>query len=334
MARNNLAEALGETFTPEETAAFDASQASEHEVQGEETPEPEPAPDRREAPAADAKTDDADPVIDPADVDPKTGKARKVNYGAFHAERVKRQSTETELAKAREEIAKFNGRFDTLRQMAQGQKPPAPNAPPQPEQIEVPDVNVDPVGHFEARSRIAEQRIEAMDKWRQQQEQTTTANTNARRISEIAQNSEAEFSKANPDYADAFAHLKGARDKTLESMGYKDPVQRQNIMAHEAIQLAATALQNGLSPAEVVYNMAKAQGYAKAAPPPPAAPTPTPIAKKIETVARGQAATQSLGQANGSAPTEISAEAVLKMSDAEFAKWAGDGDNFKKLMGG
>ena len=158
---------------------------------------------------------------------------------------------------------------------------------------------------------------------------------NVRRLTEIAQTHEAEFSKATPDYQEAFQYVRQMRDQELEAMGYADPGQRQQIIQNDALQIAAQALQQNKNAAEVVYKIAKSRGFAGGKPP-PSAPIPAsqqPDAQKIAKIARGQEAGQSLGQVNGSSPAELSIEGVLKMSDKDFAKWATE-DNFRKLAGG
>ncbi len=157
----------------------------------------------------------------------------------------------------------------------------------------------------------------------------------------MAQSHEIEFTKANPDYTDAFQYLRQNRDAELIAMGYSDPGMRQQIISNDAIQIAAQALQTNRNAAEAVYNIAKARGWAPKTPPSPAATPkpaePHPDTVKLQNVAKGQKTAASLGQVNGSAPAETGIKAVLDMSDEDFAaKYAGqDGEaNWRKLMGG
>lgn len=319
-------ESLGESMTPEETSLMSDNQAAERQPEPELQLDPAPAPEAKEdAPAAQAAPKaDAQP-----DIDPETGKQRKVDYGAFHAERQKRQTTEAELQKAREELAKFNGRFETLQQLAQQTKAPA-----QTQEVTVPDVNVDPVGHFKALYEQSQNKINDLDRWRQTQEGERTAMNNVQQLTRIALGHEAEFAKKTPDYQDAAAYVRQMRDQELDYMGYKDPAVRQQIIQQDALQIAAQALQGNLNAAEVVYNIAKSRGYAAKAPAPAAPPAPaepSADAKKIATVAKGQAASQSLGQVNGSSVPETSVQALLQMSDTDFEA-ATKGDNWRKLF--
>lgn len=316
----------GDTMSAEESGMMDAnrdSEGSSPEVEAE-AEQPAAAAEAKPAGAPLEVEDHEEPAIDP-----KTGKERVVNYGALHAERQKRKTAETEAAKGREENAKLMGRFETLQQLAQRQQP-AKQEPT----AEVPDINIDPVGHFQALYQQSQQKIADIDKWRQSQEANATARNNVQELGRLAQQSEGEFIKTTPDYPDAFQYITKQRDQELQDMGYTDPGQRQQIMQTDALQIAAQALSGKKSPAEVVYKIAQARGYKiKEAPLVPVKVSETADGKKIATIAKGQSANTSLGQIGGTSIPEFSAENIAKMSDSEFEKWATD-DNWRKMMGG
>lgn len=327
-SNTNLA-SISEPLSAEETAIMDADRDAEHSL-----PEPEPVVEAApEAPAAQPELALEDEHEDDTPPDPSQPQ-RKVDYGALHAERQKRKASDAELAKAKEQIATFNGRWETLQQLARGQGGPQAT---QPQEIEVPDINLDPVGHFEAKDRIRDRELSELRQWKSAQESQQTEYNNVSRLTQIAVSHEQEFSKKEPGYQEAAAWVRSARDQELQYMGYADPAQRQQIINQDALQIAAQALQGNMNAAEVVFNIAKARGWqAKPVSTSPPAPVPAaqaPDAKKIATVARGQEAGQSLGQVNGSAPAEVGIEAVLKMSDKDFAKWATE-ENFRKMAGG
>lgn len=327
MAKNAHLEALAEPLTAEENGLMEANRDSEHTASEAEAEEVAAAPVKQPELALETEEHDED---DAPEIDPKTGKQRVVNYGALHSERKKRQAAEADVVKAREDFAKLSGRIEVLQQLAQRQQPQKVN-----QEVAIPDVNVDPVGHFQAKAQIAEQKIAGFEKWQQTQENNATAMNNVRELTGIAMRHETEFSKTTSDYQEAAAYVRQARDQELDYMGYKDPAVRNQIIQQDALQIAAQALQGNLNAAEVVYNIAKARGYQAKAPVSAAsvAPAKSPDAIKIATVAKGQAATQSLGQVNGESVPDLSPDAILKMTDAEFTKWASD-DNWRKLMGG
>lgn len=363
MARGSVAAAFGEAMTPEETQMMDDNRAAEYEPQTPDVPEPAPAPEpapvvveTKAAPAPAAE--EADDEIEGAEVDPQTGKIKRVPYGALHAERSERKkekeartAAEARATKAETDAATLAGRFQVIQELIQrGQAPQQQQAtaPAAPQEIVIPDVTEDPVGHFKATNEVlarqlqaATKQIEDVNKWREAQTAEGQAMQNVNRLTQIAQSHESEFRTREPAYDEAFAYVKSVRDQELQHMGYKDPNQRAHIIQQDALQIAAQALQNNMNAAEVVFNIAKSRGFAAKAPvvvPPhapvavaPAVPVVSAETKKIATVARGQAATQSLGQVNGSAPAETSVESLLKMSDADFAK-AVSGDKWRELF--
>lgn len=336
MAKTNRAPnpaLLGDdAMSSDESAMMDADRDNE----GSSEPIEDAAPVVEEAPAEQPELAlETEEHEEPA-IDPKTGQKRMVDYGALHAERSKRKTTETELAKQREENAKILGRFETIQQMMQ--RAPQQQTPQQPVADEIPDINLDPVGHFQAKDALRERELGELRQWRQSQQQQSDTYNNVSRLQQIAQSHEAEFKKTTPDYDDAFQYVRAQRDTELQGMGYDDPNVRQNIIAQDALQIAAQALQGNRNAAQVVYAIAKARGYAGKAP--ASAPAPVPVAKspdaqKIATVAKGQEASQSLGQMGGTAPVEFSAEMIAKMSDNEFADWTSKNeDAWRKMMGG
>jgi hypothetical protein len=336
MARTDRNSALAEPMTPEETSLMDADRDNEH-AQPDlplETPEPEPEPGPEAPAAAPEPAEHAEPEIDP-----DTGKQRKVDYGALHAEREKRKTIEAKERETSQKLATLMGRFDVLSQLAQKQTAPQTQAQT-PQQIEVPDINLDPVGHFQAKDAIREQELTQLRQWKDAQEKQSETYSNVQRLQQIAQSHEVEFSKNTPDYQEAFTYLRQNRDDELEAMGYADPAVRQQIINNDALQIAAQALQGNRNAAEAVYKIAKARGWAgkaPAAPVPAQAPEVHPDTVKLKTVAKGQAASASIGQVNGSAPAETGVQAILAMSDTDFAaKFGGEAGeaNWRKLMGG
>jgi hypothetical protein len=79
----------------------------------------------------------------------------------------------------------------------------------------------------------------------------------------------------------------------------------------EAQELATNALRAGQNPGQIVYNLAKLRGYAA-----------KQAAAKLETVAKGQNASQSLSGASGGAEkVDLSMREIDSMSDKEFDAW-------------
>lgn len=313
------AESLGEPLTADESKLMSDNQEAEHtapELPLEEAKTPE-AEEHAEIPEVDAKPD----------IDPATGKQRKVDYGAFHAERERRKASDVKAQEAERTLATALGRFSVLEEIAKRQ-----TASVAPVAENIPDINTDPVGHFKAQFEKTQRELADVSKWRQSQEANATAMNNVQRLTQIAVQHEGEFSKKTPDYQDAAVYVRSMRDQELQHMGYTDPGVRQQIITQDALQIAAQALQNNMNAAEVVYNIAKARGYAaKALAKAPVIPAQSADIQKITNAAKGQEEGSPLAQIGGEAPRETSVNALLKMSDADFEK-ATQGDNWRKLF--
>lgn len=144
------------------------------------------------------------------------------------------------------------------------------------------------------------------------------------------------FAQKTPDFIAAYNHLMGARANTLELQGYSQDDIRKQLAADERA-IVARAFELKKSPAEVIYGMAQGFGYQKPAPKvdgeteeakaAAAAASEKPNGKTngkpsateiIETIKNGQAAGKTLSGSGGSA-SELSVEALVNMSEPEFA---------------
>ena len=343
-SRGNTALIEQESLSPEETAMMDSNRKAQYETDPAPDPEPTPAPSPATPPAPaptpeppkstpdPAKT--PDPAAAPTTPEPVDDKKRMVEYGALHEERERRKAERLRAEKAEQELARLSGRFATLEELARAAAQPAPQP--------VPDVNTDPIAHFQAELAARDQKIAQFENWQRQQQQQIQEQQVIVQVRNHAVAAEAEFAKTTPDYQEAATYVQMVRNAQLEAIGISDPGQRQQQLAMEALNLAAGAAQRGQNPAAIIYQMAKASGWspkpaasALAAPAPavPAAPPPPDPAgaKKLETVAKGQVANTSLGKLNGGAPVETSIETLLKMSDEDFDA-ATKGDAWRKLF--
>lgn len=315
-------------LTPEETKFF-ATQGAE----APETVESVPAKEVAKQDQRPEGDDNANKGHDPSEAD-SLDKDEKpsgtVPQKALHEERERRKAAQKDAEEARTNFTKLQSRLDTLQEIARStvQRSETPTAPV------TPDINTDPVGHFKAKTEALERELSDTRKWRTEQEQRGQATNNIQRIAQIAQAKEAEFKQTAPDYDDASTHLRNLREAQLIAYGITDPMRRGNIIAEDAITIAATALSENKNPAEIIYNMAKASGYAKKAVEQAQAVDNTPSeTKKVQMARDGQKAGASIQQINGAASKTTTMQALLEMNDDEFAA-ATKGDKWKKLLAG
>lgn len=260
------------------------------------------------------------PVEQPIAEQPKQ-QTRQVPHGALHAEREAHKSTKAQLQELQSRlngIAELRQRILTAQQAEEGQ-PQQQQAPVQAgqqpvqteQQVQQPAPGTD---HLQNRLRALEQARE------QDQKRADVATVNAHEThlitSEITR-SEQEFAQATPDYPQAVNHLVGMRARELQRYGM-DPMSIQETIKQEALDLARSAIQLGMSPAEMAYAVAQDRGYN------PQVQQKQPsnqAVQMLEAIERGQRSSKSLSSAPGAiSQADLSADAVANMSEADFLR--------------
>lgn len=142
---------------------------------------------------------------------------------------------------------------------------------------------------------------------------------------------EAAFAKEHADYYEAHKFLVAARLKDCELMGL-DSATTERLIADEAQWMIGKALAARRNPAEVVYGMAKARGFAAAPAAAPAAKSANPAAATLKEVAKNirEATTLANAPGKGAPPAEPDRDAIAALDDDAFDK-ATEGANWKKL---
>lgn len=313
-------------FTAEETAAW-------AEMSGQ------PAP----APTEPAEVDDEDIELDEAEEEAPVAKQderpRTVPHKALHAEREKRKAIEAEAQRLREFKAVMEDRFATMQRLAAAQA--EQQAPAQVDEDPEPDPNQDIFAHqaWLARQLKAERetRMKQEADVRQRQELAAAE----QQVWSRWEQDRAEFSAQNEGFTDAAKFLAGLRDRQLEAYGIEDKRQRDQMINAELRNAVIAAAQGGRNSAEVIYRLAVAAGFnpesAKSAAAQVAQVAPQ-APDKLAQVTKAKSASISLSQAGGkSAPSEMTAEDIASMPQAEFNAWVSKPANeklFRKLMGG
>lgn len=327
----------GDGFTAEERSYFESRGEKFALTDPESTPAEaaKPAVEQTETAApADEDVPDGTITLDEAGLkrDKRTG--RFVPHGAFHKERENRKAAETQLAQLREERARINERLSILTQaFNQGDATPQQAAPAE---EAVPDPETDIFGYV----RHAGKEIAALKAQLAETKKATVERLDATEAGNAYVNDAIAFSREKTDFPSAYQHLVKALSAELEFMGVTDEKQRMAEIARLEREQVAIARQRGERPAERIYKLAAMRGYTaapaqKAVEPGAAKPA---LAENLERVERGQNAARSLSSAGGGAPAQLTAEAMLNMSDAEFAaalsKMGGNANQaLRKLLG-
>lgn len=255
----------------------------------------------------------------PADPPQERERTRQVPHEALHGEREAHKATKQERDALKARLAQI----DELRQrVAAGQQqspepvvsPPATQAatPPAEGQPTPPPVD-NGLTHLQQRlsqletARAQDVQHQNVALINQHETQLITAEVNR---------SDAEFTAKQPDYPQAVNHLVASRYRELKRYGHDD-ASAASIIQEEALELSKTAIQMGMSPAEMAYEVAKDRGWAgggqqQAAP-------QNDATRMLDAIAAGQKGSKSLGGMSGGAPaSSVSADMLGAMTEGEF----------------
>jgi hypothetical protein len=209
-----------------------------------------------DAPRNDGEGEEPSPLSEASD---DTGPAREakterdgregrfVPLQALQEERAEKKQLREELRQYREWQAQLTQR---LQQMPQGQ------------QVPVPDPRTQPLDYINHVLGSVQNSTAELQQWRQQQELATQQRATVQQYADWARGQEAEFSKAQPEYRDAYRFAAESRDKELQALGYSDPVARANIVRMNTAEIINNAAAQGRNPAELVWEYARARGFA------------------------------------------------------------------------
>ena len=265
---------------------------------------PEAAETTQEAPKAEAEGETKEEETKAPEKPPKGF----VPQGALHEERAKRKQAAQEVERIRYEQEQY-------RQTVENRLAQMQNAWQQQNQPKVPAYEEDPVTNLKhvadsTQEQLAQIQAYQQHEWNKQQAYAAQQQ-NKERLERAVAEDVREFVEQAPDYLEAYQDLKQKRFKQYSALGYP-PEQALQIVNQEEYQLAATAFQNGRSPAQAVYEMALAYGYTKKE-----AVKASENAQKMETLQKGVKAASSLG--SGGAPTgKVTVDAIAQMDDEEF----------------
>lgn len=177
----------------------------------------------------------------------------------------------------------------------------------------IPDVNTDPVGHFAAKDALRERELAELKQWKQQFDQQGQQLSQQQQLVAAYQADATAFKAKAPDWDNAYQHfMKSIVEASIEAGA--TPEQAMQEMQIQEQRIVATALRNGKSPAEVVFNSAKRWGYQAK---PPAQPDP---AARMAAMERGQVAakTTSGGGSGGGRYDNVTPAQLANMTPEEF----------------
>lgn len=275
--------------------------------------------------AADEPVEDLDDTAPDAVADtPADGRSRTVPHAQFHAANERRKQAEAKAAAAElklaTETARVQERIDLLMKAIQSAAPAEPAEPA----VEVPDVAVDPVGHFKAllgqtQKTVADQAA-ILKGFQEQQEQSRAVNE----LREWGLAQERAFTQQAPDFYDAMTFMREGRHAELEAAGVVDQMARDRIIAGDITQIAMKSREDGANFAERLYRVAEKRGYAKrgaVAPVIPPLDAGTPLPDAAARAQRGRENSTTIATVGSVTPPALTPERIASMSDAAFNAW-------------
>lgn len=326
-----------DSLTPEEQRLMDSMR--------DDGPDDAAAPTQDAPPVAEAPDDIEIPDLDePA---PRADGRRTVPHAQFHAAReeakaakkaladsdAKRIEAETKLAT---ETARIQERVNLLTALAQ--TPPATPVPAAAvaEEDPIPDVNVDPIGHFQKAFERLSKQVETRDAVIQGLQEHQRQAAQITELQNWGSTQEAAYMLHEPAYAPAMEHLKKTYDEELVDLGIVDPAHRQREINNMVTAVALKARQDGANFAERLYRQALRRGFVKSTPAtaplspapeivsggviPPLDSAPSPAAARAARVEEGRDNSMTIGTVGAAPPGRISLEKLSSLPDEQFAK--------------
>lgn len=225
---------------------------------------------------------------------------------AMHEERERRKELQRELLENKQRLEKVEETFQRLVEQAkQAQMPKEPSFDEDP--LEALRIKQERLEQFQREQQVAEQQRAQYEQMSQKQQQF---------LNQYQRDSIAFASKAS-DFKDAYQYLIDSKVEEFKSAGYSDD-EAGRLLYEDEFAIAAKAYNDGVNPAERIYNLAKVRGYqAKSA-------TTNNVndegLRKFQDLERGIKASNSLGSGSGGRIDKgLTLEALAEMDDAEFA---------------
>lgn len=187
-----------------------------------------------------------------------------------------------------------------------------------------PDPDTDPIGHLMHQQAETAKMLKQVADRLGQNDATQAHKANLEAFVGQVKDMTAEYVKTNPEYANAYNHLRAIRTQDMRDMGVPEG-QIKEMLLREELAVASRALQMGKHPAALLFDVAKRYGFV---PKPPAAPT-----KQMENLQKGQQAAPPQIPPAGPTP-DLTLEAVKGMNGEQMDKLVESDELWHKVVGG
>lgn len=315
-------------LTPEEEAAVSgkatAIEPSSEPAGGQPELQPQDNGQRQQIASEPAEdelehAEEGDEDITTNNRDPKTGRfTKQVPIHALHKARAEHKATKERLSQQELKFARAEERMNTLLHLAgaqpNGQKPPAPQKPTNPFEEPTKNIDEDLLGYIDQVNRRLEYQNQQISSDRRTQHLREAEGAVRSAYLEDAK----KFLSDEPAFRDAMAHLIGQRHAVLEAAGVSDKHQREKMIEQEEMQIVLQSFQGRKRPAEAMWKIALASGYAKGNGGPN--PSHQQNVQRLQQQQRGMAASRSLSGA-GKAAGALTISQIADMDQDEFERF-------------
>lgn len=231
---------------------------------------------------------------------PVPEKPKVVPLEALHEARSINKDLREQIKAERERAAQFEKRFNEWMERT---------SPKQ----QAPAFEENPAEHLRAQVTQTQEQLQKIAQGQEQQQREA-------QFSGWYRAQASQFATNTPDFTQAYESFIGARAQELMNagMGQQEIAER---VRQEERQLAVTAAQMGMNPAQLIYQAALAKGYKPAQQQQQAQNN---AAEKLQNVQNGIKSSKSLSQVAGKPSENLTLEYIANLPDHEFAKYAKD----------
>ncbi|HXF55638.1 MAG TPA: hypothetical protein VNK52_16110 [Hyphomicrobiaceae bacterium] len=281
---------------------------------------------------ADKARSDDDDDLDPDEVIvDKDGKYRRkdgtfVAKSAYLRARADAKAAKQRITELETTLAKGNERLAQLFERLAAPEPKAKEAEAKAEEKPDPEKNI-----F-AYVRWLEKQVETTQKQLAEKTAAVGGQVSSMQAAQAFQADALAFTARQADFPKAYEFLRNQRIAELTILNGLTPEQAAQEVRKEAQSLAMSAFERGKSPAAILYDIAKARGYAPPAPESKTSAEKTPAEQVIENIRKSKAAGDTLSGGGGAPQPELTVERLVAMSQDEFDKVPEH--IIRKLLGG
>ena len=202
----------------------------------------------------------------------------------------------------------------------------------QPKQVEpqVPDKDEDPIGYLQYQNQKLQARVDEIDKFKNMTVEQQEQHAKGQKFVNDYRYQLNQFASQTPDFNKAYDFALQSRIDEYKIFGLSEEAATKKAREDEAA-FAYDAMQDGVNPAERIYQFAKLRGFQNNAtlsshPPKANGHAKVDATTKIEQIERGQRASRTLNETGTNPGNKMTVSDIANLSDKEFEKLDWDED--------